>query len=191
MYEGTEHLVALGLKADGWAVMDATKYFLSRPTKQRSKDGSVVYQTHGYEADLIAIKGTTIRLISVKGFYGSDGVRAEEFTTDHAAYKILNNNELRKELMAEVLRFHGWSDVMTAVEIHFYGGHFKNGDEQKIRDWAAQQDDVIVIHNAIDIDEGVNRASESKTYVNDPVIADRKNRAEAERLRKLATSRSK
>jgi hypothetical protein len=72
--EAFESFVALAMGAEGLSVSGPTKF------KARKKAKNGIVQEHGYEIDLIGARGDKLVLASVKSFFGSVGVRAEEVT---------------------------------------------------------------------------------------------------------------
>ncbi|HEX8118283.1 MAG TPA: hypothetical protein VF521_13490, partial [Pyrinomonadaceae bacterium] len=86
-------------------------------------------------------------LVTVKSFFGSQGVVADhvtgETTNDRGRklYALLNNHTVREQVMAGAAERYGYNTKQ--VELRLYVGRFaaptKGTHEKRIREWAAEQ----------------------------------------------------
>jgi hypothetical protein len=106
--ESFESVVALVLEAEGFVVSGAVKFPVSRRTaKAMHKE----VQTHGYEVDLVAARADVLVLATVKSFFGSRGVAAEDVAGGSrfgTYYKLLNDSFIRDEVIAAAAKRYGY-----------------------------------------------------------------------------------
>ena len=168
--EAFESFVALAMGAEGLSVSGPTKF------KAKRKDKKGVYQEHGYEVDLVGARGDKLVLASVKSFFGSVGVKAEEVTGakpgDGAeGYKILNDRKLRSDVIKKAAEQYGYRE--SQVEMRLYVGKFQKNSEQVIRDWCAKEiagGYPIQVIDVAEVYKAVKALSASKTYIDNPTI---------------------
>jgi hypothetical protein len=172
--EAFESFVALALEAEDFIVAGPEKF----PVKMKTKSANEVYQTHGYEVDLVAARADKLVLVSVKGFYGSDGVRPNEVSgaagpDKSSGYKMINNVELREAIVAQAAAKYGYRT--SQVEMRLYGGKFKGGEAglSLVRQWAETQrigGSALGVYSGRDIASIVLKMAESKTYRDHAVL---------------------
>jgi hypothetical protein len=165
--EAFESFVSLVLEAEDFVIAGPIKFKIKTKTKKTIADE---YQTHGYEVDLIAARADKLVLVSVKGFFGSDGVRPKEVlatAANHSGYKMLNNVKLRNELVRQAAEKFGYPE--SQVEMRLYGGKFRGGEKglAQIREWASKQkvgSGPIAVYSGAEIAAVVVELAKSKTY---------------------------
>jgi hypothetical protein len=172
--EAFESFVALALEAEDFIVSGPEKF----KVKMKTKSAKETFQTHGYEVDLVAARADKLVLASVKGFFGSDGVRPKEVTGEagpdkSSGYKMLNIVELRNAIVAQAAEKYGYKP--NQVEMRLYGGKFKGGEVglATVRDWANNQrigGSALSVFSGRDIVSVVLKMAESKTYRDHPVL---------------------
>jgi hypothetical protein len=168
--------VALALEAEGLIVSSALKFPV---TRQTAKASYVEMQTHGYEVDLVAARSDRLVLASVKSYFGSRGVAAEDVdgTTvkrAHAArYMMLNDPVIRDGIIDGACDRFGYQPEQ--VEMRLYAGRFAGRvHEQRIREWAAAQhvgSGPIQVFGADDVVRTVRHVAGSKTYRDNAALA--------------------
>jgi len=186
--EAFESFVALALQTEGLVVSDAVKFKISLPTKNKSRQE---VQEHGYEVDLVAARSDKLVLVSVKSFFGSNGVRASEVSgvsgrAGDAGYKMLNRPEVREGILREACSLYGYSP--SQVEFRLYVGHFMSvNQELATRKWCSEQSvgsgpiKLVSVDEIVDL---VKQKAESKTYLNNPALVTLKVLQEAEQYSK-------
>lgn len=173
--EAFESFVALALEAEDFVVAGPMKFKHKMQTKNKK---SVVFQEHGYEIDLVGAKADKLVLASVKGFFGSGGVRPLEVTgeagpTKSSGYKLLNDTKLRDAIVKQAAEKFGYKP--NQVELRLYGGIFKGGDKglDQVRTWAQKQivgGAPIGVYSGSQIAEVVVKMAQSKTYRNHEIL---------------------
>lgn len=173
--EAFESFVALALEAEDFVVTGPVKFKITKKTAKKDKDE---FQTHGYEVDLVASRGDKLVLASVKGFFGSNGVRAKEVTgeagpANSKGYKMLNDVALREEIVRIAADKFGYKT--SQVEMRLYGGLFYQREKglNEIKAWAAKQKvggGPIGVYSGSDIASVVLKMAESKTYRDHEVL---------------------
>lgn len=94
--ESFESVVALVLEAEGFVVSGAVKFPVTRRTvKAMHKE----VQTHGYEVDLVAARADVLVLATVKSFFGSRGVAAEDVAGGGASVLTTSSSTIRSSAM--------------------------------------------------------------------------------------------
>lgn len=176
--EAFEQFVAVALEAEGLVVSSSVKFPVRRQVKKSSREE---FQTHGYEVDLVGARADRLILASVKSFFGSAGVKASEVRGDSRGaglYRLLNDSELRKEVVAAAAKRYGFSPEQ--VYLRLYVGKFagRNGsDEELVRAWCATQRvgagpiEVVGLKQLI---EQVRLPARSRSYINNPIIVSMK-----------------
>lgn len=166
--ESFESLVALAMQAENLAVSGPTKFKIKMLSNNQNQE---VYQTHGYEVDVIGMRQDKLVLASVKSFFGSGGVKGKELVGDNKGYKMLNNLALREKMVAEAASIYGYE--IDQVEMRFYAGMFSKGSEQIVRDWCETQivgGGPIQVFNLIEVMDTVKELAQSSTYIDDAAL---------------------
>lgn len=160
------------MEAEGLIVSSAIKFPVRRQVRKASREE---YQTHGYEVDLVGANAHQLVLATVKSFFGSRGVVADEVRGDGpnaGAYRLLNDPVIRDGVLAEAAkRFHY---LPEQISIRLYVGKFagtKTGAHEKaIRKWCAAQPVPIQVYGLPEVVAKVREAATSKTYRDNPVL---------------------
>lgn len=169
--ESFEHVCKVALEAEGFVVTTNVKFFVTRKTSRADRHEE---QTHGYEVDLLGARHDRLVLGEVKSYFGSYGVSRQDFrgladeskTTHFSRYKLLNDDDLRAEVVRLACERYGYpSDY---VEFRLFAGHFRNGHEEAVTAHLAQRGVRVVSLPAIA--DAVIGAASRKTYTDDPVI---------------------
>lgn len=171
--EAFESFVALALEAEDLVIMGPAKFKITRQTKKKSVEE---FQTHGYEIDLVAARADKLVLVSVKSFFGSQGVRPEDVIGKSAkasSYMMLNDVKLRSELVKQAAEKFGYKE--SQVEMRLYGGKFKYGEKglAEVRDWASKQKvgaGPIAVVTGDEVAAIVVQLAKSKTYRDHEVL---------------------
>ncbi|MEU9510128.1 hypothetical protein AB0D32_28045 [Micromonospora sp. NPDC048170] len=142
--EAFESFVAIALEAEGFVVSEAVKFPV---TQQTAKSAYAEVQTHGFEVDLVAARGNSLVLATVKSAFGSRGVVAEHVTGEsgnvraNKLYALLNNEAVRDAVVDGAAQRFGYQ--VDQVELRLYAGRFAapttGRHEKKIRQWCAEQ----------------------------------------------------
>jgi hypothetical protein len=186
--EAFEEVVKVFLEQQNYVVTGNVKFPVRKRTKKKSHEE---WQTHGYEIDLVAARSNSLILGTVKSFFGSKGVNKQHFqntadSTKENAFKslaILNDVEVQKQVIVEATKRYGYKQEQ--IQICFFVGKFKKGDESSIKSCLNQLKigcGPVKVYELKEIMAGVLKASESKTYFNNPVIVTLKCLREAEIL---------
>src|SRR5207247_2213690 len=110
---------------EDFVVSSAVKF----PVRRRT--GKAAYkelQTHGYEVDLVAARADKLVLATVKSFFGSQGVAADDVTgkTRNEArrkrYQLLNDKRIRRSVVSTAASRFGYEP--DQVELRLYVGRF-------------------------------------------------------------------
>lgn len=120
--EAFESFVALTLEDEGLVVSEAVKLPV---TRQTAKAAYVETQTHGFEVDLVAARADRLILATVKSFFGSRGVVAEDVMglgepRANRLYAMLNDPVVRDALLNGASTRYGYR--ADEVEFRFYVG---------------------------------------------------------------------
>ncbi|GAA3737617.1 hypothetical protein GCM10022239_11670 [Leifsonia bigeumensis] len=171
--EAFEQFVALAMETEGLVVSGALKFPVRRQTR---KAGYAEFQTHGFEVDLIGANRERLVLATVKSFFGSRGVVAEQVSgespTHSGWYALLNNPDVRGAVTRSAAERFGYD--VNQLEIRLYVGRFAGGHEQRVRAWCDSQlvggspIRVVGAHEVVDI---VRKVATSTTYRDNPVLA--------------------
>lgn len=176
--EAFESFVALALEDEGFVVSEAVKF----PVKLQTKKAAYAeFQTHGFEVDLVAARSDRLVLATVKSFFGSGGVRADEVagTSSRARqnklYAVLNNKTVRDGVMREAAKRFGYK--RGQIELRLYVGRFAapagGHHRAAINEWARKQRVGAGSIKVFGVDQVVDRVramSEKKQYRDNPVL---------------------
>ncbi len=150
------------------------------PVKLRTRRaGHVEVQTHGYEVDLIGARADRLVLATVKSYFGSHGVAAEDVigsTANEAArkrYSLLNRPEVRGKVLKEAAKLYGYRT--NQVELRLYVGKFRGSGahEEQIRKWAKRQRvgaGPVRVFGLNDVVGKVRAAASDTQYGDNPVL---------------------
>jgi hypothetical protein len=173
--EAFETFVALALEEQGFVVSPAIKFPVRRRTRRRDREET---QEHGYEVDLVGARADRLVLATVKSFFGSRGVVAENVTgegTKQGEYRLLNDPVIREGVVGAAAQRYGYP--AEQVQMRFYVGRFagrRAGDhEQRIRAWAQAQRVGAGAIEVIGLEElvrAVRAAAERKQYRDNPAL---------------------
>ena len=96
-------------------------------------------QTHGYEVDLLAARADLLVLATVKSFFGSRGVAADDVAGTgrySTHYKLLNDPVIREGVITAAADRYGYAE--ERVRLRLYAGRFagpvRGIHEMRIRD---------------------------------------------------------
>lgn len=178
--EAFEMFVALALEGKGFVVSPAVKFPVRRQVRKESRDE---FQEHGYEVDLVGARRDRLVLASVKSFFGSRGVAADDVigtSSDErrqGLYRLLNDRVIRNGVVRAAAERFGYPE--SKVELRFYVGRFagrRGGDhEQRIRRWAnakAQHAGAgpIAVIGLDELVADVRSAAERRQYRDNPAL---------------------
>ncbi len=170
--ESYESLVALAMRSENLHVSGPVKFMLQRKTAKKAYDE---FQTHGYEVDVIGMRKDKLVLATVKSYFGSGGVFYKHLDASGeksgSGYKMLNDRELRREMILEACKIYGFKE--SEVEVRLYAGKFNGKDEQKVRDWCAKETaggGPIQVFNLVEVIDTVIELAKSNTYIDDPAL---------------------
>ena len=188
--EAFESFVAVALEADGFVVSSGVKFPVRLQTGKAARDE---FQTHGFEVDLVAARADRLVLGSVKSYFGSRGVAADEVTGESPLsagvkrYALLNNKTVRSAVVRQAAKQYGYRT--NQVDLRLYVGRFAGRatghHEARIRAWAKTQRVGSGQIQVVDLTEVVDKVVEvarSTQYINDPVLVALKVLAEAGRV---------
>ena len=171
--EAFEQFVALAMEDEGLVVSSALKFPVRRLTKKQNYEE---WQTHGYEVDLVGANSEKLVLATVKSFFGSRGVVADEVMNtsgNGGRYYMLNQPDIRDGVVQGACERFGYDQQQ--VEMRLYVGKFAGGgNEARIRDWAAGQrigGCPLQVVGANVVVERVRQVALSKQYRDNPVLA--------------------
>lgn len=176
--EAFESFVAIALESEGFVVSGGVKFPVAMQT-QKAKYEEI--QTHGFEVDLVAARADRLVLATVKSFFGSQGVKAEDVlgsTTNVTArkrYRLLNDVTVRSGVIDGAAHRYGYQPAQ--VELRFYVGRFagpmKGTHEAKIRAWCESQQaggGPIAVFGVKEVLARVQNAAASKQYRDNAVL---------------------
>jgi hypothetical protein len=176
--EAFEQFCAVAMQAEGLVVSSGVKFPVRRKT---NKTAHVEFQTHGYEVDLIGARADRLILATVKSFFGSRGVVAEQVTgrteKNRKLYALLNDPEIRNAVVTKAAKRYGYR--VDQVRLRLYVGKFaRTGQaEDEIRAWCSTQHvgaGAIEVMNLEYVIEKVRSVARAKTYINDPIVVSMK-----------------
>ncbi len=176
--ESFEAFVAVALETEGFVVSEAVKFPV---TFRTAKAAYEEIQTHGFEVDLVAARADRLVLATVKSFFGSRGVVADQVTGESTAvgarkaYALLNDLAVRKSVVEAAANRYGFAT--EEVQLRLYVGRFaapvRGTHEERVRAWCANQHagvgpiEVFDVHAVVD---EVRRAAAHKQYRDNPVL---------------------
>ncbi|MFJ4074788.1 hypothetical protein [Curtobacterium sp. NPDC089991] len=171
--EAFEQFVALAMEGEGLVVSGALKFPVRLQTR---KAAYAEFQTHGFEVDLVGARHDRLVLATVKSFFGSRGVVADEVTgahpTNSGRYAMLNNLAVRTALVQGAANRFGFDE--PDVELRLYVGRFASGHEERVRSWCAAQElpsGPIRVVGAGEVVTHVRDIARAKQYRDNPVLA--------------------
>jgi hypothetical protein len=184
--EAFEQFVAVALSSEGYIVSSSLKFPVARRTKKQSH---AEVQEHSYEVDLVGARADRLLLVSVKSFFGSAGVKADDVLgagPGAGGYRLLNDAEIRDGVIAGAASRYGYST--NQIRLRFCVGRFAGQDgtnERRVREWCATQHvggGPIELVTVRQVTERVRAVAVQKTYLDNPVIVAMKVLAAAELL---------
>src|ERR1700677_4201555 len=166
--ESFESVIALVLEVEGFVVSGAVKFPVTRRTaKAMHKE----VQTYGYEADLVAARADMLVLATVKSFFGSRGVAAEDVAGGGrfgTHYKLLNDQVIREGVITAAADRYGYAE--DRVRLRLYAGRFagpgKGIHEARIRDMPGFE-----VFGPEEIASKLIEVAASKQYRDSPALA--------------------
>ncbi|MFC1994342.1 hypothetical protein ACFLVI_03660 [Chloroflexota bacterium] len=182
--EAFEHIVKVFLEYQGYAVATNVKFPVRRKTKKAAYDE---YQTHGYEVDVVGAKSSSLLLGSVKSFLGSKGVSRQGFIevadasrkTHFGQYNIFNEADIQNGIVKEAAKKYGYP--LDQIELCLFVGRFNFEDREIITNCLKGKG--VRVYDLDTIMEGLLKAAEPNTYMDDPVVVTVKALQLAGRLR--------
>jgi hypothetical protein len=176
--EAFESFVAVALASEGFVVSDAVKF----PVKfQTAKAAYEERQTHGFEVDLVGARSDKLVLATVKSFFGSRGVVADQVmgtckdASDAKGYALLNDRHIRQTVVREAAKLYGYTTKQ--VQLRLYVGRFaapkRRTHEPLIRDWCRKQRAGVGPIEVLGVNDVVGRvldAAKQKQYRDNPVL---------------------
>jgi hypothetical protein len=161
--EAFESFVALAMETEGLVVSEALKFDIARQTTSG-------LQTHGYEVDLVGARHDLLVLASVKSYFGSHGVHADEVAgtsaraSNNRRYILLNQPEIRDRVLEMAAERFGYK--LDQVELRLYVGKFAGRPgthDVRVREWCAKQRAGRGSIKVVGVDEVVARVREVAT----------------------------
>ena len=164
--ESYEHVAKVWMESKGYAVSTGVKFMLRLPTQKKAWDEE---QEHGYEVDLVAARGDKLVLVNVKSYFGSKGLSLVGLKRE----KMFSRDEVWEGILHGACKRYGYSK--DQVELWVVAGRVRRVEQTRVRDflkefsvrWGLRTE----FFSAEDVAKGLIEATESRTYVNDPVIA--------------------
>ena len=164
--ESYEHVAKVWLESKGYAVSSGVKFMLKLPTKKKVWDEE---QEHGYEVDLVAARGDKLVLVNVKSYFGSKGLSLVGLKREN----MFSRDEVWKGILKGACDLYGYSK--DQVELWVIAGRVRRVEQTRVRDFLKEFSERWGLRteffSAVDVAKGLIAATDSKTYVNDPVIA--------------------
>ena len=176
LMEAFEHVVKVFLETQGYAVTSNVKFPVRKKVRKAAREE---FQTHGYEVDIVAARSDCLLLGSVKSFLGSKGLSRQAFDgiadsqrkTHLDQCKLFNDPVVKDGVLKEAAKRYGYP--MKAISMAMFVGKFAGNDEDYIRRHLGKMrvgGKPVRVYGLAEIIIGVVKASEAKTYVDDPVI---------------------
>jgi hypothetical protein len=165
--EAFEMFVALALESEGLVVSEALKF----PVALQTASG---LQTHGFEVDLIGVRADRLVLATVKSYFGSYGVHADQVmgiatnAQHNKRYALLNNLHVRHTVATAAAKRFGYASQQ--LELRLYVGNFYGADgshETRIRHWCDDQNvgaGSIRVVNLVELVATVRKVAENTQY---------------------------
>ena len=173
--EGFEHLVKVALESEHFIVSSNMKFPFKRKTKKKKHDE---YQTSAFEIDLVGARGDRLVLASVKSYLGSSGVSKQGFVgladeskqTNYSNHTLFNDEIVRQGVIEKACEMFGYKE--DQVELRFYAGKFTNKKDEIIKHLKTITTGAgpVKVYDLDMILDQVLTVTESKTYMNDPVV---------------------
>jgi hypothetical protein len=175
--EAFEQFVAVALETEGFVVSPAVKFPVQLATRKAAYEE---IQTHGYEVDLVAARSDRLVLATVKSFFGSRGVVAEQVmgTADspwRRLYLLLNEPSVRDGVVNAAATRYGYptSQVQLRLYVGRFAGPSKGHHETQIRAWCETQivgAGPIQVAGLAEVVDKVMRAASHHQYRDNPVL---------------------
>ncbi len=181
--EAFEQFVAVALEAEGGlgsdaglVVSSAVKFPVRRQTK---KTGHQEFQEHGYEVDLVGARSDKLVLATVKSFFGSRGVVADDVKGDmphSGGYRLLNEEDIRLGVLDAAAKRYGYTK--SQVFFRLYLGKFATtkaaNERARIEEWCREVGvvggGIIEVFGVEDVVKTVREVAARKTYIDNPSI---------------------
>lgn len=164
--ESFEHVTKIWLEAEGYAVSSGVKFPVKILTRKKSRPEE---QTHGYEIDLVGARANELVLVNVKSFFGSKGLDLAFLRKE----KIFSNPNIFKGIVDGAGSRFGYS--RRQIRLYVVAGRATDGRRREIESWLADFSKTnrlpVTFIGVERIAEGLLKASTSKMYIDDPVIA--------------------
>jgi hypothetical protein len=170
--EAFEAFVPLTMEDDDFVVSEAVKF----PVEINVRGG--YHQRHGFEVDLVGARADKVVLATVKSFFGSRGVVADDVAgvgSHSGRYAILNKPIVRASVVRQACDRFGYEE--DQVELRLYVGRFageKSGEhERSIRAWCAKQfvgGGPIRVFGLQDVAARARRVASGTTYRDNPAL---------------------
>jgi hypothetical protein len=164
--ESYEHVVKVWMESKGYAVSSGVKFMLKLPTQKKVWKEE---QEHGYEVDLIAARRDKLVLVNVKSYFGSKGLSLVGLQRE----KMFSRDEVWKGIFKGACERYGYS--RDQVELWVVAGRVRRIEQTRVRDFlkefSKRWDLQTAFFTAVEVANGLMAATDSKTYMNDPVIA--------------------
>jgi hypothetical protein len=192
--EAYESFVALALESENY-VVGGPYYF--RPSAEIRKQYGL--QNSSFEVDIVAARKDRLVLVTVKSFFGSDGVKAHEVWGEGrgaSGYKMLNRPEVTETIIGEACTRFGYA--REQVEFRLYVGKFQNPNQEvKTREWAVSQvygGGPLLVFKAEEVLDQVQVLAQHTSYIDNPTLVAVKvmNHVEAAKAKaKISETKSK
>lgn len=173
--ESFETIVAVALETEGFVVAGPVKFPMVVHVQKKTH---IENQTHGFEVDLVGARGDRLVLATVKSYFGSRGVPAEDVidppVSARNGYRILNDPAFRDEIVRQAAERYGYT--VEQVWVRFYVGRFaaaSAGHEQRIRDWCKTTivgGGPIEVLGPHEVAEQITLAAQHSQYRDHPVL---------------------
>ncbi len=164
--ESYEHVTKVWMEAQGFIVSSGVKFPLKLPTNKKSRAES---QKHGYEIDLIAARQDRLVLVNVKSYFGSKGLSLTGLKNE----KMFSRDEVWEGIITGACNRYGYS--RDKIELWVVAGLVSPRNKTTILKYlqilATDRGTPTRFFDAADVAQGLVDSTESKTYINDPVIA--------------------
>jgi hypothetical protein len=158
--EAFETFVALALETEGLVVSEAVKFDIARQTTSG-------YQTHGYEVDLLGARRDRLVLASVKSFFGSNGVNADQVAgtsknaTRNKRYALINDPVIRDRVVEMAAQRYGYEIEQLEVRLYVGKSSGRPGThDARVKEWCAAQRAGGGPIKVVEVDEVVDRVRE-------------------------------
>lgn len=173
--ESYESVVAVALESEGFVVGGPVKFPMVVHVQKKSHSEE---QTHWFEVDLVGARADRLVLATVKSYFGSRGVAAEQVIDPPASarngYRILNDPPFHSEIVRQAADRYGYE--VARVRVRFYVGHFAAASakhEQRIRDWCATTvvgGGPVEVLGPNEVAEQITSAAQHTQYRDNPIL---------------------